>query len=53
VAFTDRPTEKQLALLRSLALRRGETFAYPLNRLAASSEIRRLLAGKASRGDDR
>jgi hypothetical protein len=50
LAFSDRPTAKQLALLRRLAIRRGETFAYPLNRGAASAEIARLLAGGANGG---
>jgi hypothetical protein len=49
LAYSDRPTRKQLALLRQLAVRRGETFAFPHNRAAASAEIKRLLAG-APRG---
>jgi hypothetical protein len=36
------PTAKQLALLRALAQRTGETFTYPRTRAEASSEIRRL-----------
>jgi hypothetical protein len=40
------PTRKQLAFLRSLAHRTGQTFAYPNTRAAASAEIRRLLAVK-------
>ena len=36
------PTAKQLAFLRALAQRTGETFSYPRTRGEASSEIRRL-----------
>jgi hypothetical protein len=43
VAPTDRPTARQLALLRRLAAERGQTFAYPNDRRQASQEIRRLL----------
>ena len=39
----ERPTDKQLRLLRHLAHARGESFAYPLSRAAASREIERLL----------
>jgi hypothetical protein len=35
------PTAKQLAFLRALAQRTGETFASPRTRAEASSEIRR------------
>ncbi len=38
----DRPTPKQLAYLRSLATRPGQTFAYPRTRKQASREIQRL-----------
>jgi hypothetical protein len=38
------PTGKQLAFLRNLAIRTGQTFAHPRTRAAASAEIRRLLA---------
>ena len=38
----DRPTEKQLAYLRSLANRAGQTFTYPRTRRQASREIQRL-----------
>ncbi len=38
------PTRKQLAYLRGLAMRTGQTFAYPRTAAAASSEIRRLKA---------
>jgi hypothetical protein len=37
-----RPTAKQLAYLRSLANRGGQTFAYPRTAAQASREIRRL-----------
>ena len=43
MASTDRPTARQLALLRRLAADRGQTFSYPNNRRQASREIRRLL----------
>ena len=42
------PTAKQLALLRALAQRTGETFAYPRTRRQASNEIRRLQQRKPS-----
>ena len=38
----DRPTAKQLAYLRSLANRAGQTFTYPRTRGQASREIQRL-----------
>jgi hypothetical protein len=38
----DRPTVKQLAYMRSLANRAGQTFTYPRTRAQASAEIRRL-----------
>jgi len=40
--LVDRPTRRQLAYLRSLATRTGQTFAYPLTRREASREIQRL-----------
>ncbi|HTX45269.1 MAG TPA: hypothetical protein VMD48_03280 [Solirubrobacteraceae bacterium] len=40
----DRPSRKQLAYLRALAMRTGQTFAYPATSAAASREIRRLKA---------
>jgi Protein of unknown function (DUF3072) len=40
------PTAKQLAYLRALAERAGQTFAYPHTRRQASAEIRRLRAQK-------
>ena len=42
------PTAKQLAFLRALAQRTGETFSYPRTRAQASSEIRRLQQRKPS-----
>ena len=42
------PTAKQLAFLRALAQRTGETFTYPRTRAEASSEIRRLQERKPS-----
>jgi hypothetical protein len=42
------PTAKQLAFLRALAQRTGETFAYPRTRAQASNEIRRLQQRKPS-----
>ena len=42
------PTAKQLAFLRVLAQRTGETFAYPHTRTKASNEIRRLQQRKPS-----
>ena len=39
-----RPTRKQLAYLRALASRSGQTFAYPSTAAQASAEIRRLKA---------
>lgn len=38
----DCPTPRQLAYLRSLAARTGQTFAYPRTRQQASREIQRL-----------
>ena len=40
--LVDRPTQPQLAYLRSLADRTGQTFAYPRTRGQASREIQRL-----------
>ena len=42
------PTAKQLAFLRALAQRTGETFSYPRTRAQASSETRRLQQRKPS-----
>jgi hypothetical protein len=38
----ERPTSRQLAYLRTLAQRTGQTFSWPTTRSAASREIRRL-----------
>ena len=46
--YDDRPTAKQLAYLRALADRTGQTFAYPKTASQASREIRRLLKQKPS-----
>ncbi len=46
--YDDRPTAKQLAYLRALADRAGQTFAYPRTARQASAEIRRLRAQKPS-----
>jgi len=46
------PTAKQLAFLRALAQCTGETFASPRTRAEASSEIRRLPAGRAAAQSD-
>jgi hypothetical protein len=43
-----RPTAKQLAYLRSLAHRTGQTFAYPRTAAQASREIRRLKNARPS-----
>jgi hypothetical protein len=47
---TDKPTAKQLAYLRRLAARLGQSFAYPHTAAHASAEIRRLRS--AQRGRD-
>jgi hypothetical protein len=49
----DRPTNRQLAYLRSLASRTGRTFAYPHTRRQASREIQRLKQAQASTRTDR
>src|SRR6218665_1323290 len=41
-----KPTLKQLRLVRDLALERGESFASPMTRAQASSEISRLRSRK-------
>jgi hypothetical protein len=46
--YDDRPTRKQLAYLRSLALRTGQTFAYPRTAAQANREIRRLKQAQPS-----
>jgi hypothetical protein len=43
-----RPSPKQLAYLRSLAYRAGQTFTYPHTAQQASREIRRLKAAQPS-----
>jgi hypothetical protein len=43
-----RPTRRQLAYLRSLANRTGQTFAYPHTRRQASREIERLEQARSS-----
>jgi hypothetical protein len=48
VAADDRPTAKQLALLRHLAEERGQSSSYPRTRAGASAEIKRLLAAAHS-----
>jgi hypothetical protein len=48
-----KPTAKQLRYLRSLAVRCGETFAYPTSCAQASAEIERLLARPISSNRDR
>ena len=57
MAGTDAPTAPQLKLLRTLADRTGQSFAWPSNRLEASSEIRRLQRAQRSsryeRAEDR
>ena len=40
--YDDRPSRKQLSYLRALAMRTGQTFAYPRTAAAASREIQRL-----------
>lgn len=51
--YDDRPTAKQLAYLRALAQRTGQTFAYPRTIFQASHEIRRLKRVKPSTRVDR
>ena len=46
--LVDRPTGKQLAYLRSLAARAGQTFAYPRTRREASREIQQLEQARPS-----
>lgn len=54
MAATDPPTSRQLAYLRRLADRAGQTFAFPADRLAASREIDRLRsAARSSRVERR
>ena len=46
--LVDRPTQRQLAYLRSLANRTSQTFAYPHTRGQASREIQRLKQASSS-----
>jgi len=46
--LVDRPTQRQLTYLRSLAIRTGQTFAYPHTRGQASREIQRLKQARSS-----
>jgi len=48
-----KPTSAQLGFLRDLALRAGESFAYPQTFAQADREIKRLLGRKASGRDER
>lgn len=48
-----KPTAKQLAYLRALAERAGQTFAYPRTRAEASKAIRRLRGQKPTPRADR
>ena len=49
----DRPTQRQLAYLRSLATRTGQTFANPHTRGQASREIQRLKRARSSTRTER
>jgi hypothetical protein len=49
----DRPTAKQLAYMRSLANRAGQTFTYPRTRGQASREIQRLKQAEPSSHTER
>jgi hypothetical protein len=51
--LVDRPTPRQLAYLRSLATRTGQTFAYPRTRREASREIQQLEQAQASTRTER
>ena len=51
--LVDRPTRRQLAYLRSLATRTGQTFAYPRTRREASREIQRLEQAQPSTRTER
>lgn len=48
-----RPTAKQVAYLRTLATRAGQTFSYPRTRAQASAEIQRLKATTPSTRTER
>ena len=47
------PTPKQLAYLRALANRTGQTFTYPRTPAAASRQIQRLMNARPSTGLER
>jgi hypothetical protein len=49
MSFTDKPTTRQLAYLRQLAIRLGQSFTYPRTSGEASAEIRRLQASQRGR----
>jgi len=51
--LVDRPTRRQLAYLRSLANRTGQTFTYPRTRRQASHEIQRLEQAQPSTRTER
>jgi hypothetical protein len=57
MALTDSPTAPQLKLLRTLADRTGQSFAWPSTRGAASREIKRLTgtprSSRYERAEDR
>ena len=48
-----RPTSRQLDYLNDLALKTGQTFAYPRTRAQASAEIKRLKAAKRTSAAER
>lgn len=48
-----KPTRKQLAYLKSLTAKTGETFTYPKTSAEASREIKRLKARKPTMRSDR
>lgn len=53
VVDSDRPTARQLAYLRALADRAGQTFSYPRTRRQASAQISRLRAATPTSHDER
>jgi hypothetical protein len=50
---TSKPTSRQLAYLKSLANRSGQTFTYPQTSCQASAEINRLKQAKPSSRTER
>jgi hypothetical protein len=48
-----RPTSKQLVYLTDLALKAGQSFAYPRTRAQASAEIKRLNAARRASAAER